>query len=101
MFEKTKEKTTDKYLKVQSVAETLACTDEYVRILIREGNLTAIKLGVRAIRVSEQSLKAFIAARKVNPEDYYAPEEPPAPEPPKPKVARSQKIVRSKWMQKP
>ena len=89
MKEKTKEKIADKYLSVQSVAETLGCTDKYVSILIREGNLKAMKLGERALRISEQSLQAFIASRIVNPEDYFAPPEAPSPEPQKPKVARS------------
>lgn len=93
MKEKTKEKTTDKYISIQNVAETLGCTDKYVGILIREGNLKAIKLGERALRVSEQSLQAFLASRVVNPEDYFAPKE-PAPEP------RTTKVARSNWMQK-
>lgn len=83
-----KEKTADKFISMQSAAEILGCTEQYVGILIREGNLMAIKLGIRAIRVSEQSLQNFIAARKVNPEDYYAPEE-PDPKPQKTKIARS------------
>lgn len=94
MKEKTKEKIVDKFLSVQSVAETLACTDKYVGILIRDGNLKAIKLGDRALSVSEKSLQDFIAARTVNPEDFYAPEEPPVPEPP----PVPKKIARSNWM---
>lgn len=89
-----KEKTADKYLKVQSVAETLSCTDGYVYELIQAGALTAVKIGDRALRVSEQSLQAFLAARVVNPEDYFAPKEPPDPEPsPAPK-----RVARSNWM---
>lgn len=84
-----KEKTADKYLTIQSVAETLGCTDKYVYILIQEGNLKAMKLGERALRISEQSLQSFISSRIVNPEDYSAPAEPEKPEPKKPTVARS------------
>ena len=87
-----KEKTTDRYLSVQSVAETLSCTDQHVYMLIQQGIFKAIKIGERALRISDQSLQAFIAARVVNPEDYFAPEEPPAkqnPEPKKPSIARS------------
>ena len=89
-----KERPADKYLTIQSVAETLGCTDKYVGILIREGNLKALKLGERALRISEQSLQAFIAARIVNPEDYFAPEEPPSKE----SEPRNPKIARSNWM---
>lgn len=86
--EKT-EKTADKFLSVQSVAETLACSDDYVYMLIRDGNLQAIKIGKRAIRISEHSLQKFITVGRINPEDYFAPEEQPAPGPQKPKIARS------------
>ncbi len=86
-----KEKAADKWLKIQSVAETLGCTDAYVYSLIREGAIKAMKLGERALRVSEWSLQKFISARVVNPEDYFAPED-PSPEPEKPAIARS------KWM---
>jgi excisionase family DNA binding protein len=91
----------DHFLKIQSVADTLSCSDDYVYMLIRNGNLQAIKIGERALRISDQSLQAFISARVVNPDDYFAPEEPPATEPQRPKATRSQKIARSKWMQKP
>ena len=85
------EKTDDKWLPIKIVAETLSCTDQHVSMLIQQGVLKAIKIGERALRISERSLQTFIAARVVNPEDYFAPEEPkpPAPEPQKPKIARS------------
>ena len=76
-----KEKTAaDKYLTVQSVAEMLACSPHYIYALVRDGKLQAVKIGKRALRISEQSLQAFIATRVVNSEDYFAPEKPPAPE---------------------
>jgi len=87
-----KDKTADKWITIQSVAENLGCTDKYVYALIQQGALKAMKLGERALRISEQSLQDFIAARVVNPEDYFAPEEPPDPEP------KKQKIARSRWM---
>ena len=89
-----KEKTADKYLTVQSVAETLSCTDRYVYELIQAGSLTAVKIGERALRISEQSLQTFLAARIVNPEEYFAPKESQPTEPsPAPK-----KVARSSWM---
>lgn len=87
-----KDKTSDKWIQVQSVAERLGCTDRYVSMLIQDGDLEAMKLGDRAIRVSEQSVDAFIARRKVDPQDYFAPQEPED-------TARQQpKVARSKWM---
>ncbi len=90
-----KDKEADRFISVQVVAGILSCTDQYVYSLIQMGSLKAIKLGERALRVSEQSLQAFIASCAVNPEDYFAPEEPPSPgEPQKPKTARSNWMAR-------
>ena len=88
------EKPTDKYLSIQSVSETLGCTDKYIYFLIQQGFLKAIKLGERALRVSQQSLVAFISARTVNPEDYFAPEESPAKDP----QMQNTKVAKSNWM---
>jgi excisionase family DNA binding protein len=87
-----KEKAADKYIKVQSVAETLSCTDQYVYMLVQQGSLKAIKIGERALRISEQSLQEFIAAGRISPEDYFAPKEPPEQKPEK------TRIIRSNWM---
>ena len=65
----------DRYISVQNVAEVLGCIDKYVYDLIHEGRLKAIKIGQRAIRVSERSLHDFIASNIVNPQNYFAPEE--------------------------
>lgn len=92
MIKEKTEKITDRYLKVQSVVEILSCTDGYVYELIQAGTLTAVKIGERAIRISQQSLQAFLATRVINPEDYLAPKE-PVPEP-----GKTKKIARSNWM---
>lgn len=88
-----KEKTDDKWLQVQSVADRLDCTDKHVYSLIHEGALKAMKLGDRAIRVSARSLQDYIDARIINPADYSAPADDPPPkqkkEDGKPQVARS------------
>lgn len=93
----------DRYISVQNVAETLGCTDKYVYDLIQEGRLKAIKIGVRALRVSERSLRDFITSNIVNPSDYFAPVERPQ-EPPSQKIApeepRLQRIARSNWMRR-
>lgn len=90
-----KEDPPDRFLSVQRVAEILSCTDRYVYDLIQAGSITAIKLGDRALRISEKSLKAFISTRTVNPDDYFAP-----PEKEKEKETPSQKspVARSNWM---
>ena len=64
----------DKYLTLQVVADLLSCTERHIYDLIAEGYLTAIKVGSRSVRVSEQSLIEFIEKQKVNPEDIFDPD---------------------------
>jgi excisionase family DNA binding protein len=64
----------DKYLTLQVVADLLSCTERHIFDLIAEGYLIAIKVGSRAVRVSEQSLEEFIEKQKVNPEDFFDPD---------------------------
>ena len=86
----------DKYLTLQTVAEILSCTDRHIYDLIVEGALDAIKVGGRAMRVSEKSLEEFIEKQKVNPEDYFDPdkETKPAAAPAEHPVARSKFLGR-------
>jgi len=63
----------EQYLTVQSVAERLSCTVHYVYALIRDGKLIAVKIGERALRITESSFERFISANVVNPDDYFAP----------------------------
>jgi excisionase family DNA binding protein len=86
----------DKYLTLQTVAEILSCTERHIYDLIVEGALDAIKVGGRAMRVSEKSLEEFIEKQKVNPEDYFDPdkETKPATAPAEHPVARSKFLGR-------
>jgi excisionase family DNA binding protein len=72
----------------------LSCTEKHIYFLIQEGSLQSIKIGNRAVRISEKSLRDFIEKNKVNPEDFYDPDR-------EEKDARpNQQVVKSKWMQK-
>jgi excisionase family DNA binding protein len=82
----------DKYLTMQVVSDLLSCKERHIYDLIAEGALTAIKIGGRAVRVSEQSLIEFIETRKVNPEDFFDPEME------KQQTAPNNQIARSKWI---
>jgi excisionase family DNA binding protein len=87
----------NKYLSMQKVADTLDCTERHIFNLIADGFLTAIKIGSRAVRISEQSLNEFIENRKVNPEDLFEPgtiEENKQPSREQKEVARSKFITR-------
>jgi excisionase family DNA binding protein len=87
----------DKYLSMQTVSEILGCTERHVKDLIMESELEAIKIGGRAVRVSEQSLISFIDRKKVNPADLYDPDmENKQNESRQP--AQHQQVARSKWI---
>jgi len=60
----------DRYLPVHQVAERLCCPNQYVYTLIKEGRLTAIRIGARAIRISEKSLSGFIESNRVDPDQF-------------------------------
>lgn len=85
----------DRYVTMAVVAEMLSCTERHVYDLIMEGALVAIKVGSRAIRISERSLSEFIEKNKVNPEDLFDPdrEEKKTPAPARP-------VSKSLWMSK-
>jgi excisionase family DNA binding protein len=77
------------------VADLLSCTEQHIYNLIMEGALLAIKIGSRAMRVSEQSLSDFIEKRKINPEDFFDPDT----EKKQAAAAMSeQQVARPRWM---
>jgi excisionase family DNA binding protein len=87
----------DKYLTLQVVADLLSCTERHIFDLIAEGYLIAIKVGSRAVRVSEKSLEEFIEKQKVNPEDFFDPDKEKQQSP----VAPSERsVARSKFLTK-
>ena len=64
----------DRFLTMEMVSGILSCTERHVRALVVEGELIAIKVGSRAIRISEHSLNEFIKKNRVNPEDLIDPD---------------------------
>jgi len=92
-----KQKDRNKYLTVSQVANILGCTEKYVYLLIREGKLTAIRLGIRAIRISEKSFSAFIKSSTLDPDEYFGFQEARDQDP---EPVHSRKVVRSSWMDK-
>jgi len=82
----------DTYVEISAVMKRLNIKERHVRDLVYEGELKAIKVGSRAIRISEQSLDDFIERRKINPEDLFDPDaESQQP-------AQTNQIARSKWI---
>lgn len=85
----------DRYLTIEIVAGILSCTERHIRDLIMEGDLVAIKVGSRAIRISERSLNKFIENRRVNPEDLLDPDQDE-----KKSTSPQRPVARSIWMTK-
>ncbi len=87
----------DRYLTIVTVAELLSCTEQHIYNLIREGSLSAIKVGSRAVRVSEWSLLEFVEMNKINPDDFYDPDK----EKPREPKEQGTVVAKSRWMEKP
>jgi excisionase family DNA binding protein len=83
-----------RYMTMERVAEILSCSERHVYRLVIEGKLEAIKIGGRAVRISEKSLHDFIETSRVNPEDLFDPDIEKKESSDRPPIARS------KWMQK-
>jgi excisionase family DNA binding protein len=52
------------YLTAQEVAELLRVNQQTVRNWITRGELTAIRVGGRRVRISQEDLEAFLAAKE-------------------------------------
>jgi len=92
-----KEKKQDRYLSGNQVAEILECTERFVYEMVKEGKLTALRLGIRAIRISEKSLNEFVESNIVDPDEYFGFEEAREQDP---DPIHTKKVVRSAWMEK-
>lgn len=66
--------TIGKYISMQKVANILDCTERHIYNLIIDGELIAIKIGGRAVRISENLLIEFIERKKINPDDLFDPD---------------------------
>ncbi len=65
------EKKQDRYLTVSRVGEILGYSERHVYEMVKEGKLTALRLGIRAIRISELSVNKFIELNTVDPDEYF------------------------------
>jgi excisionase family DNA binding protein len=61
----------DKLLKIQEVVKALDCTRPMVYKLIYEGQLKAIRIGKRGLRVSESSLNRYIEENTIIPDEFH------------------------------
>jgi len=84
----------DRYITIQMVAEILTCKERHIYDLIVSGSLKAIKVGSRAVRISQQSLMEFIDGNRVNPDDFFDPDLE------KQDHSEQKQVIRSNWMAK-
>lgn len=64
-------------MKVQDAARALNCSRSHLYQLITSGELRAIRLGQRCVRIDPADVDAFLAARRSRPASTEAaPEEP-------------------------
>jgi len=59
----------EKLLFVHSVARRLGCSKRHVYNLIQRGELNAVRIGFRALRVPESSLVTFLDRRRFDAND--------------------------------
>lgn len=52
------------YLRIKEVAEQLAVSEQTVRKLVRLGKLDAIRIENRSLRITRESIDAYVASRK-------------------------------------
>ncbi len=60
-----------KYLHVKNVATRLDCSSKKVYALIQDGELEAIRIGPRGIRVGVEELDKFIKKNRVDPDEFF------------------------------
>jgi len=58
----------DEFLTVAEVAETLKVAGQTVRNWIDRGELTAVRVGSRRVRIRREDLDAFLAGREAEPD---------------------------------
>lgn len=56
-----------RFVQIRNVAAELACSKRHVYHMIREGQLEAIRLGSRALRITRESLDRFLLDHRVRP----------------------------------
>ena len=83
----------DKFVTVQSLALRLSCTRQHVYNMIHAGSVTAVKIGDRSIRISENSVEAYLATNVVSPYEVI-PEEVSEKE----QINRPVQVARSNWI---
>ena len=60
----------EQFVSVKAAAESLCCTEQFIYSMISSGDLRAIKMGTRAIRISATSLSEYVEARWIDPATY-------------------------------
>ena len=62
----------EKLIYVNVAARMLACTPRHIYNMVQTGDLAAIRIGPRGLRIKKASVVDFIKNNEINPDDYYA-----------------------------
>lgn len=65
------EKTLKQYVQISKAAKSLSVSKDFIHQLIADGHLDGVRLGQRAIRISQDSIDRLLEKSKINPESYY------------------------------
>ena len=56
-------------MQIRTVAAELDCSREQIYLMIRRGQLEAVRLGPRGLRITRDSLDKYLADHRVDPEE--------------------------------
>jgi excisionase family DNA binding protein len=89
----------ERYITVQTVAARLSCTESSVYELVRDGKLTAVRIGEGALRIAEGSYEKFLDGKLgeiIKKQSVFIPAEPKT----KRVLSPEPVVARSAWMSK-
>ena len=58
-----------KTIAMKKVMDILDCSDEFIRKELRRGKLEGIKIGTNSVRIYRDSLRRYMDARKILPDE--------------------------------
>lgn len=62
----------EKLIHVKTAAQMLCCTTRHVYNLVRDGEIEAVRVGPRGMRIKKTSVDQFLQTNTIAPEDFYA-----------------------------
>lgn len=60
-----------KLVHVKTAAIMLCCTERHIYNMIRDGDIRAVRLGKRGLRICKDSINTYTREHEIDPEEYY------------------------------